>query len=307
MTNVLMPLGDSLVVESAPPHGSVWRLRLYSMLIARGYSVHLVGSTVTGDFPEPHNEGHSGFTLAQLTAGVPGWLAANPADHILLLAGTAAALEDEPDLPTRYQALLQQLWTTAPGTGVIASTIPHPNPALVAASRVAAAAALNAALPGIAAQQSAEGQLIRLVDAAGSLPLGTLGIDGAHPAAVGYAMIADAFLPTLLGVLPPPAVGAPNGLVSPRPKVCVERHPLGGGKLGVTIRALGHGNTLQACTMDAALNVAVYDWPGVTAGDVSTSFTMETLAAGQMTYLALTATDTQGLWPLSISGGPNEF
>lgn len=94
----IMPLGDSITYDNnigdTRPEGlrTGYRQPLYLSLVEAGYHVDFVGSQVAGQdaVPEfdPDNEGHPGWTDAQIAANVYNWLQSSPAEIILLHIGT---------------------------------------------------------------------------------------------------------------------------------------------------------------------------------------------------------------------------
>ena len=97
----IMPLGDSITYDdrhadydNPRPAGirGGYRKKLYYLLQDQNVSFNFVGSRIAGQDIQPpidpHNEGHPGWTNGDLAAKVYGFLAANPADVILLHAGT---------------------------------------------------------------------------------------------------------------------------------------------------------------------------------------------------------------------------
>ncbi len=116
----IMPLGDSITWDitfgDTRPDGlrTGYRQPLWLALQAEGFDVDFVGSLIAGQDAvpafDPDNEGHSGWTDAQIAANIYNWLTANPADVILLHIGTngldaspndVASILDEVD---RYEA-----------------------------------------------------------------------------------------------------------------------------------------------------------------------------------------------------------
>ena len=76
-----------------------YRARLYSLLAAAGYTVDFVGTLKTGrglvlqradpNLPDTDNEGHGGYQIHEIDAGIEGWLnAVEDPDVVLLLIGT---------------------------------------------------------------------------------------------------------------------------------------------------------------------------------------------------------------------------
>jgi len=101
-----MPLGDSITagtIDGSFPVAELqvaYREPLYDLLKAAGYEFDFVGSVTNGINVVPkfdyNNEGHGGWTALDLaygqamdgSDGVFAWLDANPADIVLLHAGT---------------------------------------------------------------------------------------------------------------------------------------------------------------------------------------------------------------------------
>ncbi len=110
----IIPLGDSITYdyhdnETRPSSERVgYRLPLWELLVAGGYSVDFVGSRVAGEalgqdlVPpfDPDNEGHSGWTDDQIAAEIYNWLAATPADVVLMHIGTNALDTSPGDVET---------------------------------------------------------------------------------------------------------------------------------------------------------------------------------------------------------------
>lgn len=105
----IMPLGDSItqgtLTSTTPPVGQAvgYRRKLYNDLVGfsnNRFGVNFVGSEAEGLSASPaigdaDHEGHGGMCAGglpcpsgTLTAGIRGWLDANPADIVLLHAGT---------------------------------------------------------------------------------------------------------------------------------------------------------------------------------------------------------------------------
>jgi lysophospholipase L1-like esterase len=91
----IMPLGDSITFGMGSTTGSGYRAELWRRLVEQsGYGVDLVGSARTGTLPDIDHEGHSGWTIAQLSDSVDGWLAAATPDVVLLHIGTNDVASD---------------------------------------------------------------------------------------------------------------------------------------------------------------------------------------------------------------------
>lgn len=97
----IMPLGDSITQGKSSGVDDemqqvAYRRDLWHSLQANGYPVDFVGSLTHGAHYTPiegfdaEHEGHPGFSAWQLASGTYDWLSANPADVILVHAGTNA-------------------------------------------------------------------------------------------------------------------------------------------------------------------------------------------------------------------------
>jgi lysophospholipase L1-like esterase len=180
----IMPLGDSITAGVGSTTHSGYRTALYNRLTAAGIAVDFVGSQNSGVGPDTANEGHSGWTIAQLAAQADGWLATTKPDVVLLHAGTND-IERGPDVslaaPARLAELIDQIRADLPAAQIfVAMLISARTP--VFRARIAA---FNAAVPAIV---MSKGPMVHLVDqsAVGGLDLH----DTLHPNDVGYAKMA---------------------------------------------------------------------------------------------------------------------
>jgi lysophospholipase L1-like esterase len=87
----IMPLGDSITAGWPDLRYGGYRRLLGALLRRDGYAVQFVGSERNGAvLPDPANEGHIGWTIPQLKAGIDSqhWLERYRPDIILLHIGT---------------------------------------------------------------------------------------------------------------------------------------------------------------------------------------------------------------------------
>ena len=205
----IMALGDS--ITQGYPTGGGYRPPLAARLAAAGRPADFVGTQHQGPpgFDDPEHEGHGGFRIAQVRAGVPGWMAATAPDVVLVMIGTNDVLGnfDPTDAPVRLRALLDTISTARPTASVLVSSIPPIGPAHCACQ--ALVDAYNSALPPLVEARAAAGYPVSFVDMA-AVSVADLG-DGIHPDDVGYAKIADAWYEALqaLPAGPRPAGPAP--------------------------------------------------------------------------------------------------
>ena len=142
----ILPLGDSITwglggfhcqppawVEEWPPSQEAcgYRVPLYSMLVADGLDVEMVGSQRTGPANAPdaavHHEGHSGWTIAQLERVLDRCRDHRPT-HVLLHIGTndvrnAAEGVSGTVIAERLRRFLDRAFEEMPGVTIFVASI----------------------------------------------------------------------------------------------------------------------------------------------------------------------------------------
>ncbi|MFD8016186.1 GDSL-type esterase/lipase family protein, partial [Streptomyces sp. NPDC058955] len=84
----VMPLGDSITAGVGGTTGAGYRLPLWNSAAGQSrYTIDYVGTQSFGNVPDPDNEGHSGYRVADIRAGIDGWLSAATPDVVLLHIG----------------------------------------------------------------------------------------------------------------------------------------------------------------------------------------------------------------------------
>jgi lysophospholipase L1-like esterase len=181
----VMPLGDSITMGIGSATMSSYRVDLANRLAAAGVPVDFVGSQRNGApaTADLDHEGHSGWTIAKISARVDDWLAVSQPDAVLLQIGTN-------DLRTaagavgatgRLSALIDQMKAAAPATDLFVAKITGTRSAGAAAQQKRTDA-FNARVPGIVAGKGAR---VHLVDQ--STVNGIDIRDGLHPNDFGFA------------------------------------------------------------------------------------------------------------------------
>jgi lysophospholipase L1-like esterase len=191
----IMPLGDSITWGQGSSTTSSYRADLWRQLVGgAGVAVDFVGSVQSGALPDTDNEGHPGWRIEQLTASIDGWLAATPADVILLHIGTNDMIQDYDvaNAPARLGALLDRIAIDAPAAVVLVAAITPSSDATVNA-RVNT---FNAAVPGVVAQHADA----RFVDLNSTISTADL-TDTVHPNDGGYAKMAGLWYSALEPVI----------------------------------------------------------------------------------------------------------
>ena len=197
---VIMPLGDSITYGLTDPSGDGYRKPLWDDLAKAGFTLAYCGSVNNGsaDLPDTRNEGHPGYYINSIAAGVDGWLKDTQPAVILLIAGTNDVMQNQdlPNAPSRLSALIEQIRRDDPTAQVLVASLP---PIALSADLEAKVEAYNAQIPGLVAAKAARGEPVVFVDVRAALTTADLW-DGEHPNPGGYAKIGDAWFQALQGL-----------------------------------------------------------------------------------------------------------
>lgn len=160
----IMPIGDSIALGTGTEPKTGYRLPLYRRLLLAGYAVDFVGSQSMADeatapaYFDPDHEGHGGWRGEEIAANIYGWLVANPADIVLLMAGTNDLSRGQPPTTEDIEATLDEVDRFNPATWVIVAQIP--NRAIYSSETTE----YNLNLSLLVRQRIATGDRLRLVD-----------------------------------------------------------------------------------------------------------------------------------------------
>lgn len=203
----IMPLGDSITA------GEEWlgseyladnlmvgyRESLHDSLTGAGYSFDFVGSVNlhggATTFTDIEHEGHGGFNAIHIKDGVQAWLDLNPADIILLHAGTND-LTVIPTDETHIEAILDEIDIWENGTSgnpitVVLALIIDQDPIEPYVTT------FNTAVRDMALTRIGNGDDIIIVDQQNALSYPAHLSDKLHPNATGYDKMADAWFTAL--------------------------------------------------------------------------------------------------------------
>ncbi|WP_033288889.1 FG-GAP-like repeat-containing protein [Amycolatopsis jejuensis] len=216
----IMPLGDSITAGAGSATVSSYRAPLWTMLAGESrYSPRFVGTQTNGSLPGPANEGHSGYTIDQITAGIGGWLAFDRPDVVLLHIGINDLDRgiDIANAPARLHRLLDRIYADRPDVTVLLLGLIPTSAGLE--SRVAA---YNSAVKGFAAGENQAGHRFRYVEPP-ALTSGEMQ-DHLHPNDAGYRRMAESFSGAL-------AKAYSDGLFSAHPPLGAATESGGSGKI----------------------------------------------------------------------------
>lgn len=206
----IMPLGDSITYGVGTPAHDSYRTDLLRRLTAAGAEVDLVGSQRSGTGPDRDHEGHPGWTIAQLTERIDGWLATYRPDVVLLHIGTndmhagnTAAARDLADLLDRIHA-------ARPSADVLVAKIIGLGRTPRTGAQAKRTDAFNRAVERVVAARGAPFRLVDHTDVRG-IDM----VDRLHPNAFGFRAMAWNWYRALEPVLRPagpawPATDDPN-------------------------------------------------------------------------------------------------
>ncbi len=206
----VMALGDSITDGFNVPGG--YRNDLWQDFVSGGYKVDFVGSQSNGpaSLGDRDHEGHSGWTIDQVSNNVVSWLQATRPQAVLLHIGTND-MGNASGAPSRLSALIDKITATVPDAEVFVATI---IPLSWGSSGVQT---FNAAIPGIVQTKAAAGRHVHLVEMGSALTTSDLA-DGVHPNAGGYAKMAAVWFRALQSV-PGLLTGGTQPTSSPTPSV----------------------------------------------------------------------------------------
>ncbi|HUF99675.1 MAG TPA: NPCBM/NEW2 domain-containing protein, partial [Ilumatobacter sp.] len=210
----IMPLGDSITEGNWLPGG--FRITLEDYLTGGGHSFDFVGSMANGVVPlaDRDHEGHPGFRIDQIAAGVNSWLAVANPDVVMLMIGTNDITQDfDPaNAHTRLSSLVDQILAAQPSLRLIVASIPP----LGIDAWDAQADAYNSHIPGIVTNKATQGFAVSFADVNPVMSPAEL-VDNAHPDAAAYRKIAKVWYSALQAVLTAPSGGSDVQLSSMQP------------------------------------------------------------------------------------------
>ena len=198
----ILPFGDSITEGAKSSDAAGYRSQLFKLIVAAKLKVTFTGSQASGPaqvsgqpFPRMH-EGHSGWTISQITALVPSPALDAKPNIVLLHIGTNDIGSRNPAaMAMRLDALVEKIAKNAPDALIVLAQI------TTARTDNDIRDAYNAMMPAIVQSHAAKGQHIIGVDQ-NKVPTGGLSSDGVHPNDQGYVYMAGVWYAAIKDLLP---------------------------------------------------------------------------------------------------------
>jgi lysophospholipase L1-like esterase len=198
----ILPLGDSITRGAKSSNDAGYRSQLFKLIVAANQKVTFTGSLTNGPtqesgqpFPRMH-EGHSGWTINQLSPLIPSpGLDGKPSIILLHIGTNDIGSRDPTGMATRLDALVDKLAQNAPDALIVVAQITP------ARTDNDIRDAYNAKIPGIVQSHAAKGRHVISVDM-NKLPMSGLNSDGVHPNDQGYAYMAGIWHAAIKDILP---------------------------------------------------------------------------------------------------------
>ncbi len=192
----IMPVGDSCTAGMGDPDMGSYRTELYNLISKDGLSIDFVGSQKGGpsSLPDRDNEGHSGWTIPQISSNINSWLSTYNPDVVLLWIGGNDVLQTGSMNPTGLSNLIDQILTQKPNVKLFVSDY-YPWPDSIKP--------YNAAIPGVIQQKVAAGKdvtFVKLSDINFSQSV-DISSDGLHLNPGGYKKIAAIWYKNIISTL----------------------------------------------------------------------------------------------------------
>ncbi len=254
----ILPLGDSMT-SGVPVEGG-YRSRLYSVLSSDGFTVDFLGTqTVNSNhpqLPDADHEGHGGFQIHEIDAGLEGWLSSvEDPDVVLLWIGTNdySVSNDINNARNRLANLIGRIATLRPHAKIIVANLLLRTDIPTADQNIQTT--FNPFLPAMVDQQVQLGRQVSFVDMRSQITAADL-VDGLHPGSPGYNKIADTWRSAIQAVITPagttnrPAIVRVKGHVNRRNVSLTFSKPVEDAAAAAGNFALSGGVSVLAAELD---------------------------------------------------------
>ncbi|MDQ2087747.1 GDSL-type esterase/lipase family protein [Herbivorax sp. ANBcel31] len=192
----IMPIGDSCTAGMGDPQGGGYRTDLYYHYENAGLNVQFVGSQRGGPstLPERNHEGHSGWTIPQISSNIDGWLNDSNPDVVLLWIGGNDAILSGNINTTGLSNLIDQIINFKSDITIFVADY-YPVPESIVD--------YNVTIPGVVQEKADAGYNVHFVklsdiDLVHSTDISS---DRLHLSPSGYSKIADIWFDSTIDIL----------------------------------------------------------------------------------------------------------
>lgn len=192
----IMPLGDSCTAGMGDPSYGGYRTDLYQHYTNAGLNVQFVGSQTGGpsSLPQKNHEGHSGWTIPQISDNIDGWLNTYSPDVVLLLIGGNDIFFGGGINPSGLSSLIDQILKAKPNVTLFVADY-YPVPEQVKQ--------YNATIPGVVQEKASAGKKVYFVKLSDINLVHSTDIssDNLHLSPTGYSKIAKIWFDSTVDIL----------------------------------------------------------------------------------------------------------
>ncbi|MFO1497494.1 MAG: DUF642 domain-containing protein [Verrucomicrobiota bacterium] len=201
----VLPLGDSITAGCCIAIEGGYRTRLYNLLLGAGYTPDFIGNqridSNNSALPDPDHEGHGGYHIGDIDAGIDGWLSTvDDPDLVLLLIGTNdfGSGDDVNNARNRLENLIAHIASVRPFARIVVANLLLRTDLPSADQQIQSL--YNPFVAGIVDHQVSLGRLVSYIDMRSCCGPTDLA-DGLHPNVGGYNKMADVWFSAIQTVM----------------------------------------------------------------------------------------------------------
>lgn len=192
----VMPVGDSCTAGMGDPSYGGYRTDLYQHYTNANLDIQFVGSQTGGpnSLPQRNHEGHSGWTIPQISSNIDGWLNTYKPDVVLLWIGGNDIFFGGGINPSGLSSLIDQILRFKPDMTIcVADYYPVPSEVVQ----------YNATIPGIVQEKASAGKNVYFVKLSDINLVHSTDIssDGLHLSPTGYSKVAKIWFDSTVDIL----------------------------------------------------------------------------------------------------------
>ena len=211
----IMPVGDSCTAGMGDPSYGGYRTDLYQHYTNAGLNIQFVGSQTGGpsSLPQRNHEGHSGWTIPQISSNIDRWLSTYNPDVVLLWIGGNDIFFGGGINTSGLSSLIDQILRFKPDITIFVADY-YPVPEQVKQ--------YNATIPGVVQEKANAGKNVYFVKLSDINLVHSTDIssDNLHLSPTGYSKVANIWFNSTVNILKNLVGDTPT---DPTPTVAPER------------------------------------------------------------------------------------